>query len=302
MLIKPIFIICLHRSGSTLLKNILGNNSDVAMVTDEMHISDPFFKTFDQQFRRFGDLNNDSNLIKLVNFIFSGNIRGSFWKDYRKLDISKENLFVNISKTNGSLKSIISVLLKLYLDRERKKRIGVKYPLHHSRIKLIKEWFPESKYIYLSRDIRAICCSQLNGKDTLRRKKKFRQFGFIVHYFSLFYFLFDYIWFVRCYNTESSNNDVCHVRFEDLITNPREKVKHICDFCEIEFEEKMLLSTGKSSSYTDKINNIGLDVSRLQKWKSELSKIDKFIIDIISKDYMRKIGYKNIDKEYNDCK
>ena len=78
MLDKPIFIISLNRTGSTLLKNIINKNSEVAMATDEMHIFDPFLNSFGKQFYKFGDLKESKNVEKLFDYIFNGNIRGYF--------------------------------------------------------------------------------------------------------------------------------------------------------------------------------------------------------------------------------
>ena len=134
---QPIFIVGLHRTGSTLFKNMLNLNSEVAMATDEMDFSDPWYRSFDKHFKRFGDLAIEQNRKKLIDFVFDGKIHGTFWKEYLGLGISREAILEQFSQTDYSLKSLITILLEQYRKKEQKKRVGVKYPVHVSRLKLL---------------------------------------------------------------------------------------------------------------------------------------------------------------------
>jgi len=277
MLVKPIFIIAMHRTGSTLLKNILNANSKVAMATDEMHLFVPVLNSFGNQFYKFGDLQKEENVDNLIDFVLTNNIRGTFWQDYKKLGVGKEQIETEFLKTDRSLKSFISVLLNEYRKKENKERVGVKYPLHFSKTKLLKEWYPDSKIILLHRDIRAVCASKLNDEATRKRKKKL---GFIIHYITLFIFVADYIWLSKYYK---KNRDLFYFTdYNQLILNPEVALSNICNYCEIKIEDSMFSAFGKPSSHTGEIKK-GFDTSRIDNWKNKLSKFDIWLINILTK-------------------
>lgn len=294
---KPIFIVGLHRTGSTLLKNMLNLNRNIAMATDEMDFSDPWHRTFSDDFKEFDDLNNDWNVKKLVDFIYTGNIHGTFWKEYGSLDISQKEIFERVIKTDRSLKNIITILLDEYRLKEKKVRVGVKYPLHFSRINILCDWYPDCKIIFLTRDPRAICASKVNDEETRRRKKKLRLLSPFIHYVTLLFFILEYNWSARVYQKYKNHSNFYKIRYEDLIINPDNYIKEICDFCEVGFYKNMLNAFGKPSSFTGKIKK-GVNVSRVFRWEKRLHKFDKCLITFLTKKSMKILGYGNIEKEY----
>ena len=153
MLTKPIFIIALHRTGSTLLQNMIGANSAVAIATNEMQLFLPFRASFGKIFREIGDMSVEKNVDKLFRIINSGNIAGTFWREYTQLDISLALIKKRFRDSDRTLKDLIDILLSEYLSKERKSRTGVKYPLHFYKLKLLDDWFPDSKIIVLHRDL-----------------------------------------------------------------------------------------------------------------------------------------------------
>ncbi len=277
MLDRPIFIIAMHRTGSTLLKNILDNNSQVSMATDEMHIVAPFGKRFYDQFTGFGSLENDKKLEEFVDFIFEGKIYGTFWKEYRELGITREQLFEKIKDTDRSLKSIVTVLLDEYRKLTNKQRVGVKYPLHFSKVFLLKEWYPDAKFVLLHRNIRAVCASKVNDEATKRRKKRF---GFVAHYITLFAFIFEYIWLARYY--KRNKNVFYKINYEDIVLDTEKELKDLCSYCEIPYELSMLQACGKASSHTGEIA-VGVDKSRIESWKNKLTSFDRWLIEFFTK-------------------
>lgn len=289
MLHKPIFIICIHRSGSTLLKNILNTNSKVAMATDEMYLSTPFYKTFEDQFRKY-NLSKDPEILRLIDQIYRGEFKGTFWKDYKNLGIEKEKIFKEIKNSDKTLKSIISILLNEYKNKKNKYRVGAKYPLHPSRLNKLLEWYPTSQIIFLTRDIRAIIASKLNDKATKRRKEKLGIFSFIIHYFTMFFFIFDYLWFAKIVKKNRELGNCFTIKYEDLGFNTVNELKKLSNFLEIPYEQEMLRSFGKPSSHNGEIK-YGFDKKRIDKWERILSSFDKFIIKLFCNKAMKRMGY-----------
>lgn len=290
-LIKPVFIICLHRTGSTFLKNLLDSNSYLAMATDEMHILDPFRFTFGNIFSKLKKKHNINISYHLVDKVYNGEIYGSFWNDYKKLSISKERILRRIDVSNVTIKLIISTLLDEYRILQSKKRVGVKYPLHFSKTLKLKEWFPDAKIIFLVRDPRAICASKLNDHATKRRKFNLKIFSPIIHYITLFWFVFEFNWSINYFvKYLKRQRDVYNLKYEDLVSDPKKNIRNICNFCEIPFEETMFTAHGKPSSY-DGLIQYGVSSDKIYQWKKVLNRFDKIFITIFTKNAMKKIKY-----------
>lgn len=287
MLNKPIFIICIHRSGSTLLRNILDANSEVAMATDEMHISVPYYRTLDNIFSGL-DLDREAGVEKLCDKIFSGDIRGSFWRDYRTTGVSRDSVCREIKKSDRTLKSVIEILLHEYMKSREKKRVGVKYPLHPGRAEQLEDWFPDCKIICLTRDPRAVIASKLNDKATRERKRKFGVFSFIIHYITMLLFIFDFIWFSRIIRRNRERYFI--LKYEEIGKDPEKMISEICEFLEIPYEPEMLKVSGKPSSHTSSTES-GFDRSRINRWRTVLNRFDQFIIKVACRRAMRRVGY-----------
>ena len=291
-LTKPVFIVCLHRTGSTFLKNILNQNPEIAMATDEMEISNPWRKTFDQRYGNIRKQRPDDFARKLVKTVYedASCIRGTFWKDYPSLGIPPQKIYSQLKESDQSLKTFLNILLNEYAKLQGKKRIGVKYPLHFSKAKQLKDWFPDCKIVFLFRDARAVCASKVYDEATTARKKKAGFLWFVVHYLTLGFFIFEYIWYARIYNKHKKGLSLFPVCYEDLVSNPEYEIKKICRNCEIPFDTKMLSAEGKPSSHDGK-RYCGADKTRLETWKNRLTPWDIKLINVLTRKSMILLGY-----------
>ena len=80
------------------------------------------------------------------------------------------------------------------------------------------------------------------------------------------------------------------VRYEDVVISPDISIPAICNFLKINIEEKMMVSSGKPSSY-DKVTRKGFDKSLAFKWKESLSKIDKIMIKMLTYNSLKGYSY-----------
>lgn len=274
-------------------------NSDVAMATDEMDFSDPWYRSFDKVAASVGDLFVAENRAKLIDIIYQGNIHGTFWKEFPEQGIPKEKIIEKYNESDYSLQSLISILLEAYREREGKKRVGVKYPVHISRLKLLYKWWPDAKVIFLIRDIRAIITSKVNDGKTRERKRQHRLLAPLIHYSALFFFLADYVWSAFVYKKYKSRYNFLKIRYEDFISKPEETVSEVCRFCEIQFEDSMLNAFGKASSITGEVKK-GFDPKRISHWKTKLSTVDRWLVTGLMFPWMHTFGYGQIEKVYKN--
>lgn len=293
---KPLFIIGLHRVGSTLLRNMINLNPEVAIAPEELHVLWPWQKDFFYYVNRIGKLNKNGHINKVVDLIYSEKIKGGFCREW-KLDINKEKLLQRMKKSDLSFKSIITIILEEYARHENKKRFGAKYLVHFSKAEILFKWFHDCRVIHLTRDPRAICVSKVNDEATIRRKKKYPYLKILIHYGTLFYYIFEYNRLANIHKNFKRYDNYYLLRYEDFITKPKEIIKKLCEFIGLEFSENMMFPEGKSSSHTEE-KRCGFDTARLFYWKDRASKFDIGLITLITKKGMVKLGYENIEKEY----
>lgn len=286
----PVFVLSQHRAGSTLLRNILDRSSEIAMAADEMHVSDPWRTSLDQHYNRAGDLQNDRNLRKLVDLIYSGDVYGTFWVEFRKLGISKDTVFRRLSPTDRSLRSVVSVFLDLQREHTGKPRAGAKFPVHFTRVAKLKEWFPDGKVVFLVRDPRAVAWSKVNDPATMRRKQRLGCCGFLIHYLTLVGFAIGFRSLVKTCQQNASSHDTRIVKYEDLVTAPERTVSGICCFCAVEFQERMLGVDGKPSSHGGRQKG-GIDSGSLARWQKEMPVGDRLLVEWMTARGRRYLGY-----------
>lgn len=280
---SPIFIISQHRTGSTLLKNMLDAHSEITMAFDEMNLF---------EFRRDNSLdklisNTIQNPVELVEVIQQQKIYGTFWQEFEKSGIKKEELKTALENEEFTLNNILKAILTLLAFKNNTMHSGVKYPLHFSKAHLLKEWFPSCKIIFLTRNPKAIIASKLNDPATKERKNKSIMHRFGVHYLTLFYFAIEY---KKSIQQWSKNRKEYHkVTYKELVQNQTETLTKICKHCNLDFEGQMLQVGGKESSFTQKKANKPVTHS-LEKYKTTLSKFDQWLIGRLTNKSYKKVN------------
>ena len=85
---------------------------------------------------------------------------------------------------------------------------------------------------------------------------------------------------------------VMFVRFEDLLVEPEETVRAICEHCGIRFEEAMLdVARVGSSNRKDQSGETGIDRSRTGAWEKDLSKAEIAIVERATAPLLSEFGY-----------
>ncbi len=278
-----IFIVSQHRTGSTLLRNMLNAHSEISIAFDEMNIFEPLRKN------TLGNLlvNKIHTPEALIEAIEEKRIYGTFWQKFENSGIDK-NLLLDALKKESVLnvQIVLKVLLALLCDKYKTMHSGAKYPVHFAKSKLLKQWFPSSKMIFLTRNPKAIIASKINDPATIKRKQKSFIHRFTIHYVTLIYFCFEYRASVKVYL--ENKEDFFKICYEDLVVEQHTTLNQLCQFCGVDFEENMLNVSGKTSSYHDSETNRPITTS-VEKYKTVLSKFDQFLIGLLTMQSYKKV-------------
>lgn len=278
---RPVFIISLPRSGSSMLQDLMCANPNFAYATNMMDICRNSSPCAGEQLRkRFGFNIRGERFLKDSVMVDGGSPADpvATW-----CDIFGEDYF-KASEPTASGDAVDSAIRErahkhvkevLWTFDDPKRRFFCKTPMLLSYADALKAIFPDAKFIHLIRDPRAtansmlkihrICNEQLEI-ICKRKKRPFPEGGFIPYtrlprmreYLETFgpdniettarlwNDSIDYIDSIR----ESMPN-LHEVRYEDILEDPEEQIGQLFDFCEVE------RPSADNKDYTNKISKVG---------------------------------------------
>lgn len=236
-----IFIFSLPRSGSTLLQRMLMAHYKIISTNEPWFLLPLFYPILNEQnaYTEYGYEVSANGVKNLINQLPKGK------KDYYQ---EVNNFTKNIYNKIGNEKAIY------FID---------KTPRYYLIIPEIAKAFPEAKFIFLFRNPLSIYASICN---TWRYKtcylNNYDKMDLTKGLYNL----------IKGY--ELLKNKSIKINYEDLTTNPKKGIKKICEYLNIEFDEKMI-----KNFFNEKLQgkNLGdpninkyhyVQTKSLNKWKN----------------------------------
>ena len=274
-LYNPFFIIGSGRSGNTLIRAVLNNNSKISIPPESFVLSSIIKKHYIYSF-----LNWDE---------YSSLILGEFQKipkefpwnlDYNQIKMD----LLNLKKEERSLAKIIDFIYTSHSNKTFPdfQVWGDKTPLNTLNLFWINKLFPNAKYINLIRD----------GRDVVNSYLKYGRYNNINEACRR--------WILSIKNVEKFkkiNSNILNIKYEDFVTNPERKSIEICNFLGISYEDKML-------EYHKNLNLMGdtllshhrnlknpINQNSIGKWKNELSFREQAVVENLLYHYLKKYNY-----------
>jgi protein-tyrosine sulfotransferase len=278
------FIVGSYRSGTTLLRLILNENSEISCPPETACLVRLLIKHQDFIF--------DINSKKIANIIgeFENEFIAQGWKSFPGVETVKDNLYGSINCA-----SIYSAIMQAYAFESKKSNtlwVGDNTPVYALDWQLINDYFPNSKFIFLIRDPRDVIASVYKSP------------------------------FKSCFNYKSCSLEwqermlqgilaeqalgkgrVLTIRYEDLVSHPDREVKLICGYLGVEYDGNMLDFFNKNAAQN--ISSQGhhlnaknpISTSSIGGYKNKLSNKDILRIDNELRSLMTIFGYK-VDSKY----
>jgi len=294
---KPIFIIGVPRTGTTLIYDILCSHIGTAWVSN-MHIKNwlspheqfsiiQYQKWLKSKYKKI-PINEDALFVfgkKLGKSLkqFGTPPRGTskipiegemLWRKFFGADFVKD---IPIDSKIKFAREIFNIL-----DEQEKPRFLCKAPQNSMRLFAIYKTFPDAKFINVIRDPRATVCSMMQRNDEegqfdmgmpVKNITKFDELG------NLEKFAFRYKEISESINEFSSKTkaDFLTIRYDELIKNPIKMTQKILKFCQLD-EPKYL------GRLIPKIR-----VKTNENWQKKLSKDDEEKIFKILGPFLKKM-------------
>ncbi|HHT9109542.1 MAG TPA: sulfotransferase family protein [Candidatus Brocadiaceae bacterium] len=294
-----IFVVGNSRSGTTMMGRILGNHKNI-FTFHELHFFEQLWSINDKNHTlspyaakklaaRLLCIQRDDYFkrIKLNNFIHEANdiiheIKGDVFTSTK---VFEAFLYYETIKNNKNIPCDQTPRNVFYMGE-------------------ILELYPNSKIINMIRDPRDVLLSQKRkwkrrflGAKNIPLKESFRSW---INYNPV---TISKLWNASIYAADkySGNNRIISLRFEDLLKDPENYVRKICDFLEIPFYHTMLeIPQIGSSSGFDQPEKKGINSERINIWKKGgLNSTEVYICQKITCSLMNHYGYPIINANPN---
>jgi hypothetical protein len=263
-----VFLLCLPRSGSTVLSLILGNHSAIYCPPE------PWF------------------LLKLSTIANPGNLDSAFDDEWATRATAE---FFQGEILDAAARAFACVSYSRSLDAVGKRIFIDKTPRYYHILSFLDRLFPKARKIWLKRNLLDVALSYRDswGIDTgiiTGREVKAASFDFAVAPFSLARYFSD------------GDPTKLEVQYEELVRSPEDIVSGICSFLGLPFEEKMLdytsnqplLAQHRRSSVGDKtaLGTNSVHSRSTGRWTTELPASDiRQLVDFLGLDIFHRMGY-----------
>ncbi len=282
---RPIFIVGMPRSGTTLLRSILTSHSGIA-IPPETHYFNHWLKEYQHL-----DLLGRSEDFEAFWQTFTESERFSYFG-------VEPAALAHRMEHQGLLgfPGIFQALIEEYTAGKQKRRWGEKTPAHFQHLDTIFQWFPDAQILWLLRDPRATIASLLK-----------------VEWASSYAHVNAEQWQDSVDRYEKSwaqHPQVYLVRYEDLVQDPQAQIPKLCEFLQEPFEAQMLQERTERDMPVPFQSGWGFehlrramqpaDVTSLQKWRDQLSADQVSAIEAITRRSMLQYGYEPVTQDLSE--
>lgn len=211
----PVFIVGAGRSGTTMFRLMLNSHPNIYIPPEAWFFGELLYKFSNKKVLSIDDVNSARSII-------TSNVR---WPDW---NCSNEKLDVALDfKSPPTIRELIESVFFNCSKLGDKKIWGEKSPRHSYLISQMLEIFPDAKFIHVIRDGRDSCISIYN------RGWWDRSFPRICEHWS------------SCVKAAIKGRSFpagqyFEIRYEDLVSNPKEILEKVCIFLNIKFYSKMI--------------------------------------------------------------
>lgn len=274
--IKMAFIVCMGRSGSTMLQHLFDAHSQIVSPIESkfvLHLRTKYknIKTWDAVM-----------IDQFIKDLYTDRKFRLFW------NVAKEDLRTLFD--HYAVHSFADACKVVYLshpsisEKNDVRLIVDKNPAHSFFTPRLLEVFPDAQIIHLVRDPRAVICSQLRS----------------LHKKSVYVLSQQWNFMNGCIVKDSGDRSLV-IHYETLVSEPEKILKMLLECHGIHFEEEMLhqqekvKERAKTNSFLSLEHhlNVGNPVNTrsVEKWKSELTSSEIEVIGATCKNLAEELGY-----------
>lgn len=278
--IGPVFVVGAPRTGTTLTMEIL-NRHPLVHLFDEVHYNE---RVVDQ-------IGNPPTLTK-QQIQHAVDILKQFCPRFWETSVGEQaraGLLEKVETSDVTHGMVFSEFLSRQARHFDKEIWGDSSPQDVLYMGMLKEWYPDARFVGLVRDPRAYLASYKNyyKKEISNYRNRFNPMSNSLLWRSYMNALLDA-------KNGSLSESLILLKYEDLVSDPETEVSRISDFLGLDFHAEMLNVRRQNSSYInveEDRKKTGISSGSLGRWREELSSSELWILNKICGKTMVKLGY-----------
>lgn len=262
---NPVFVLGHGRSGTSILIKMIRKYLKINFGTESQ-----FIVRFQKKISRYLPLENPENLSWLI-----ADLHKERW--FRRIK-RRFGFELNTKKLMDSIDDytyagVLRAIFKQFADYHDMDRWGDKTPEYIFDLPVLKELFPDARYIHIVRDGRDVALSefktQFGAKNIYKAAEEWK------HKVGL----------VRTFSESLPAGSFHEIRYEDFMTWPEDTFAKLIEFLKIDDHDNLLLG------YILEHLRFDLRISNFDKWKTQLSRHQKKLFEKAAGDMLSVYGY-----------
>ena len=262
----PIFIVGAPRSGTSLLRNMLGRHPAIGLCGETY-----FFYYVYARRRAFGDLARPTARRRLVDSYLAT-------RRWRRAGVPLDNLAEALMREGTSYDAFFLALLRFYAAFHGKRRYGEKTPGHALDVGTLAAWYPGGRIVHVIRDPRDVVASLLRmpwgSANALVNARVWR-----AH--------------VTAAENAAGRGNYLAVRYERLVADPESELRRACAFIGEEYDAAMATASPAPAPeawwFARALEPV--TTARHGAWRDQLTSDDVATIEWAAGPLMRRLGY-----------
>lgn len=285
--LPELFMVSSGRSGTTLLASILNASEQIYIPYESDFIARayPYYSDL-QQFTE----DDYRHIFK----IFQSSAKQNGW------GMSEEYVIRELKERSPqTFAEVNAVIYQAFHKQEQTENLawGIKAPVLIASLKRITKVCPQSKIVHLIRDGRDVYLSYKKIHETSKVK-----FGPKSVLQNALYWV-DGLRRIEEFKSLSPHSQLYELRYEDLINNPDNSLRQLCQFLSIEYQPSMhenfnslernnkVVPDSFKATIHKKVHG-GLDATNTHKYLSAMSRWERIKFEFVAAPYLTKYDYK----------
>ncbi len=287
----PVFLLGVHKSGTSLLRSLLDGHPDLFVIPFESHffqwMGNDILYPYRQQHQ---NASIETTTQRMVNWMEQVNTVADDYSDSNmvgKIDVGsfKTTLgTVDPKQEKAAFEGYVQAIHQALHQQPCSKRVVEKSVEHAEFAANIKQLYPNAKFIHIVRN-------PYSNLVSLRKFKTPGHFPSIIEVLNTlkigYHFLYQ--------NQRYLPHDYHVVKYEDLVQDPEGSIQQIASFLNIVPHENLLHPTSMGEAWEGNSMSgqkfTGIDASRLHRWKNDILPIEVYYANRMFSHVLNDWGY-----------